>query len=228
MPASASARTCARRIPASSGSGPAAREQPLGRAVPLLRRHLHHRQRRARGATSGVATPARADDDRRQVRHARVVRALEALEVERERPIERRAAQEERRRRPELAQDRQRDRRVAREVVVERDRDGKPLAAPPRSHRVEQPIGRDDVVVPDDVPNLRARRAPASCGGTSSRAGSPARRSTLWYMSATPALRLVSRSTSMNAERRRACRRAAPTVASTRFASDWMSTARRT
>ena len=47
-----------------------------------------------------------------------------------------------------------RDRRVAREVVIEGDRRGKPLPAPAASHRVEQPVGRDDVVVPGDVPNL--------------------------------------------------------------------------
>ena len=68
--------------------------------------------------------------------------------------VERRAAQEERARDPELTQDGRRDRRVAREVVVERDRSGKPLPAPAASHRVEQPVGRDDVVVPGDVSNL--------------------------------------------------------------------------
>ena len=41
-------------------------------------------------------------------------------------------------------------------------------------------------------------KSPTSCGGTSSRAGSPARRSTLWYMSATPAFRPVSLRRSMN------------------------------
>ena len=55
---------------------------------------------------------------------------------------------------PELTQDGRRDRRVAREVVVERDRSRKPLPAPAASHRVEQPVGRDDVVVPGDVSNL--------------------------------------------------------------------------
>jgi hypothetical protein len=132
---------------------PGEREEPLRRFVPILRRHLHHghTERVERGRSCGAGA---SGDDRREVGRTRLVRALEALEVEGERSIEGRAAQEERPRHSERLQDGRRDRRVACEVVVEGDRGRKPLTAPAASHRVEQPFGRDDVVVPGDVSNL--------------------------------------------------------------------------
>jgi CelD/BcsL family acetyltransferase involved in cellulose biosynthesis len=96
----------------------------------------------------------RACHDDRQVLHTRVPGPLQALEVEREGPVERRTAEEERGRDPEAPEDRRGDEHMAREVVVERDRHGEALAAAPCRHRLEESIGRHDVVVADDMPQL--------------------------------------------------------------------------
>ena len=129
---------------------PGRSEEPLGRAIALLRRHLDHRSsqlvQRVRRRVAG--------DHRVEIGDALVPRALEALEVEGERPVERGAAQEERRVRAEVSQNRRREGRMTGEIVVEGDRDGEPLAAPARRDRLEQAIRRNHVVVADDVPEL--------------------------------------------------------------------------
>ena len=130
---------------------PGVSEEPLGGAVSLRRRHVRHRHAEPvqRGRPS-----RRSGDQRGKVGHPVVPGTLEALEVERERPVERGAAQEEGPRDAEPVQRRCGDRRVGREVVVERDRDREALTTPPGSDCLEQAVGRDDVVVPDDVAYL--------------------------------------------------------------------------
>lgn len=138
------------------GIRPRPLEEPTRGPVALVGGHLHHRRPEAVQRVLGADGRA---DQRREVGDTGVPRALQALEVERERAVERRAAEEERRRHIQRMQDWRSERGVAREIVVERDGDGEALATTPRGHRVEQPVRRHHAVVADEVSQLALEQA---------------------------------------------------------------------
>ena len=133
--------------------GPRAAEKPLRRPIAFRRGHLLHGQSEPMDGRR-LLSPLRTRDHKREVGRPRVVRTLKALEVKRERTIERGPGEEEGRRRSQLAQDRERQDFVTGEVVVEGDRNREALSAPSSLYRLEQMLGGNDVVVPEHVVDL--------------------------------------------------------------------------